>query len=468
MDVANWKIIYDPLHVLVLASRGSAKSTKSPTDDGNPSWSLPLGLLIQHSAGSEDNTAVCSIVAVDSAINNLEGELLLRAEVRAEDNNTGPMMVHAPAQPPRRRNRFRFSKKRFVARSEFYLQPHHGFPNTTTTTFPDLVGVIEKCPIEKTNESNYIVRWSYVHQSKAPVPGNLIPHLRTRYPKDFFKFAFRELIESFEKSGSAAILPSNPLVVTAAANIILAAVATPPSMFNQTRAALSAIYTAGTSGRWSTMSSLGRSQRSLFHAEEEEELHACNDGDVEDNDDENNEEEENNCENVGDVVLAADDSNEHGHNDHHGSLPIPPVSTRTRKRKRARDSDDDVTEGEDDHQLDREQNFWEHRDLLWRQMQEQEEAYQSNLEDGEDEDDIVAPTEDPFDVATLLSRATDFGFKELDPAEAAALPEPPKIYDAPFGIKEGIAEQIKTPLDAFRMSGFTENMLISWVKNSNK
>ena len=361
MDVSNFPI--GPLEDhLPPASPGSAKSTKPPSDDGSHSASLPPGLLIQHSAGSnswevddeqgEDNTA-CSIFAVDSAINNLEVGLL-RAEVVGPEDNNGPMMVHATAPPPPRCSSFRFSKKRFVATSEFYLQPHHGLPDTTTTTFPDLLGQIEKCPNEKTNENNYIVRWSHVHQSKAQVPANLIPHLCTRYPKNSFKDSFRELIESFENSGSTGILPSDPLVVTAAAaNIILAAVATPPSMFNQTRAALSAIYTAGTSGGWSTMSSLGRSQRSLFNAEEEV-LHECNDGDVEDNDNKNNEEEDNNSENGGDVEDNQEEKNsseERGPNDH-GLLPIPPVSTRTRKRKRARDSDDDVTEGKDNHELD--------------------------------------------------------------------------------------------------------------------
>lgn len=60
------------------------------------------------------------------------------------------------------------------------------------------------------------------------------------------------------------ILPNDPLIVTAAANIILATEATPPSMAAQTQAALSAIYTAGSSGWWYTMSSLGCSQRSRF------------------------------------------------------------------------------------------------------------------------------------------------------------------------------------------------------------
>ena len=491
VDVSNFPIgpLEDQIGQDLL---GSVKSTKTPSDDDDSfSSQPPPHLLLQHSAGSnsweqedgQDEITRSTYATVVCATNNSDedGLLVLNTnDLMILDNSDHLRNAHDAADPPeptqppaspRRKTSFRYAKQRFVATREFYLQEPHLFTDADTSTMPPpLVGHIEKCPNEKTNDNNYIVRWSHVHLTKAQIPPNLIPHLRTRYPKQGFKDSFRELIEAFaiaQQSNAISITtnglqPHDPVVVTAAANIILAAVATPPSMLNQTKAALSAIYTAGSSGGWSAMSSLGRSQRSLFNLEDRDESLPGRQGETdegkEQDDEEDNDEQENDVDSTISVGVYEDEQ----------SQPATSHTTRSRKRTREPDSDDDVTEDEDNHEPDIEQNFWHHREKLWRQMQKQEEAYESRSED-EDEDDVVAPsTESPFDVATLLNRATDFGFQEMNTEETAAMPEPPQIYHAPFGIKEGIAEQVKTPFDAFRLSGFTERMVAKWTKNSNK
>ena len=74
----------------------------------------------------------------------------------------------------------------------------------------------------------------------------------------------------------------------------------------------------------------------------------------------------------------------------------------------------------------------------------------------------------PVDIASLLRDATNFGFTEVLPDAVQNMAPPETIYNAPSGLKEGIANLIRTPFDAFRHSGFTEELISRWTKNSNK
>lgn len=157
--------------------------------------------------------------------------------------------------------------------------------------------------------------------------------------------------------------------------------------------------------------------------------------------------------------------------------PRSPTGTQTstgqpRLRLRGYDSDDDVTVGDDAFDLDVYENFWRN------QLKESRYFFQRN----EDEDDLGADDPgalpitdttdtnmaDHFDVASLLQNCTEFGFTEVSPDEAKSMLPQPKIYDQPFRLKRGVAASIFTPLDAFRRSGFTEELVATWTQNSNK
>jgi len=377
-----------------------------------------------------------------------------------------------PPQRKKKKTSFTFSKQRFMAASDFYIRLDSSFP--PPQTMPDLLGQIVHCP-SKNNGNNFEVRWCHQKHSKALVPPDLLPHLRTKFPKEQYKESIRALIQ--ETSGllpssaprtnrttTAApnMLPPTASSLIAAAATVLAAASTPPSMLAQTNAALAAIYTAGTStSGWSNMSSLGHSQRSLFQdlptqsqQEDEEDDEQDDDGNVDD-DDGNDDDNDNN-----DATISEEDEEQPTQQE-----TTARASTRSIVRLREPDSDDEVTIGEDTYELNRDENFWHERHLLWEDMQRmEEEADEEEEQEDEDECNLLGPV----DISELLRSATNFGFTEVLPEDVPNIVEPQPIYNAPFGLKEGIADLIQTPLDAFRHSGFTEELVARWTKNSNK
>jgi hypothetical protein len=357
---------------------------------------------------------------------------------------------------PSQRNRFFFAKQRFNATSDFYLEVDNLHP--LPSHLPLLLGQIDKCP-RKDNNHMFVVRWSHQQPSKAKIPMDLIPHLRTKYPKLQYQDAFVELIGEFEVNPNrATAVPTNTLLLPPAvvAAVVMAAASTPPVTpitAAETSAALAAIYTAGSTG-WSQMSSLGCSQ--LFPQT------PTNHGDDDDDNlmlDEDDEEEE--------VVVLGTDADNHGNGRAFAATTTAAGGTRSRTRLRAVDSDDDVTVGDDDYELDENDNFWKEREREYLEMVCQEDMYNSDSEDddGSDESDFG---DNVMDIAALLRGATDFDFDEISPEQVRDLPAPPKVFDGRSGLKEGVAESILTPFDAFRQSGFTDETIRRWTKNSNK
>lgn len=142
------------------------------------------------------------------------------------------------------------------------------------------------------------------------------------------------------------------------------------------------------------------------------------------------------------------------------------------QRRDEEDSDDEVTVGDDTYELDVDENFWEVRRQLRQQAQEEEEAED---EDAVDDDDRGTRTNNDSrfnsnsnSLTELLDGAKDFNFVEFPYPPTEPLPKPPKIFDQRSGIKSGVKDAIHTPFDAFRKSGFTEQLIQRWTKNSNK
>jgi hypothetical protein len=73
-------------------------------------------------------------------------------------------------------------------------------------------------------------------------------------------------------------------------------------------------------------------------------------------------------------------------------------------------------------------------------MLQQEEEYISGSHDEDNEMVVPVAAGSPMDIASLLRN--DFHFTKLTPEEAVALPKPSNIYDAPYGLKEGIVADL--------------------------
>jgi hypothetical protein len=445
----------------------SSNTSKSPSDSRSHDGKLLLGssTASQH---SWDEEITCSTYAARRHDNFEESTNIFISLPPEEDDMTMSGVVNMtertepaaelpqPLQQPQpykkqKRSKFTFSRQRFVATSSFYLHPDTSSPPPEVT--PNLVGQIIRCPSKK-NDFNFEVQWCHQQHSKAPVPTDLTPHLLQKFPKAKYNDALRSLIQEAASVGNNATTVAAPpaeSLVAIAANVVLAAAgdaATPPSMLAQTNAALAAIYTAGSTAGWSNMSSLGNSQRSLFREFPERE---------EDPPDE-------------EADTPADDNLLPPPVEDNLPTPAEPPdqtgrrSTRSTLRLRSPDSDDELTIGEDNFEVNDEENFWDPGHPLL----DGDDADSFNSHQDDDDDTVGDVAAAPLDIASLLRDATNFGFTEVLPDAVQNMPPPETIYNAPSGLKEGVANLIQTPFDAFRHSGFTEEMLSRWTKNSNK
>jgi hypothetical protein len=141
-------------------------------------------------------------------------------------------------------------------------------------------------------------------------------------------------------------------------------------------------------------------------------------------------------------------------------------STRASSPPEENDSDNEITDAEDEYEVDFNDNFWRNREEL-RELVD-EEAVVPN-EDDEAEDAVTCPPgADSCDYARLLKNVTEFQFREVSPSEAELMDDPPKIYDGESGLQRGVSSSFHTPFGSFRRSGFTEELVLRWTMNSNK
>lgn len=139
--------------------------------------------------------------------------------------------------------------------------------------------------------------------------------------------------------------------------------------------------------------------------------------------------------------------------------------TRLSSDNDAHDSDEDDTEAEDEYEVNFSEIFWQRR----RELQEMVEEDLIDEEVGEEQDVVSCPTDAlQFDYARLLKDVTDFNFEHLTLEEAREMEDPPPVYHGEHGLKRGVSNSFDTTLQAFRIAGFSEQLIERWTLNSNK
>jgi hypothetical protein len=109
------------------------------------------------------------------------------------------------------------------------------------------------------------------------------------------------------------------------------------------------------------------------------------------------------------------------------------------------DSDDDNTDGEDLYEVDHAQNFWQSPQEL--QQMIRDEIVDADEDDGDVAD--VVPTGIQPDYGVALRDCSEFQFEEVIGGQANNMAPPEKIYDAPSGLRKGVAHSFTLPLLPF-------------------
>jgi len=493
-------------------------ASTSPSDTNND---IDLSRNLFPMEYSEENTDIMPVPPLPSDKNNQRpSSLLPHAPVGA-----APPLV-------KKNSRFSYARKFFDALPDLFLQQQLNPPLPDDVIVPEfMTGQIIACP-NRNNNFHYVVKWLHAKPETAPTPPLVylrtsfpknevhkrFEDLITNCPLNVVPAA---LLPQRTTTTTTGVPPpaarrnqeGRPAAVshdnTTRPNTTV--FATPPNPINQgeefattnvgyrgsSASSFAAIYTAGSSGM-SHVSSITRSQysrgssragdsrtfassssrqpslRNSTSSEEEEDDPTTDNSSINDG-------EGNNRRKIGATTTTR-------HHCPRTTRPRPPHSShrgRQRKKRRSRRketttkassseeddafSDADLTDGDDTYELDISKNFWRHRqELKERNSPSRDNEEEDNIDDDSEEDFDENSPLDQYDLAQLLRNCIEFPFTEVTPEEANNMPPPQKVYDGPSGLKKGIHEKIKTPFDAFQMSGLTHRLILRMTKNSNK